>query len=139
MRPTLVNIIASAACMTRWLGLAMVAGSLVGCATQRAYKGPLQPATDLAVIEGAPLITAGLPYRVVLRKVDETVVGFGHYRASVEPGKHLLLVDCIMDSPSTTSRFEIPAEFSAGGHYRLAAAIKPGNKDCESISIRTLK
>jgi len=139
MRSALVGVSVVDAYVVRRFGLAMIVVLLCGCATQRAYKGPLQPASDLAVIEGAPLITAGLPFRVVLRKVDQTVIGFGYSRATVEPGKHVLLVDCIVAGPNTINRFEIPAEFSAGGHYRLAAAIKPGNKDCESVSLDRLQ
>jgi hypothetical protein len=122
--------------MARVLCIGLLGLMVVGCATQRLYAGSVKPTSELAIIEGAPLFTAGLPFRVVLRKIDDTKVRFGYSKAAVEPGKHVLLVDCVIAEPYSISRFELAGDFDAGGHYVLSATIRPGNKACESVDLR---
>ena len=46
--------------------------------------------------------------------------------------RHVLLVDCVMSAPHTTTRFEVAGEFEAGGTYRLIADSAPGNQHCDA-------
>jgi hypothetical protein len=113
------------------LALALAAG----CATERAYEGPARPAAELAVIEGAPPLNAGLPLAPVLRKVDDRVVGVGYSRVTVAPGTHRVLVDCVMSQSHTTTRFELEIEAFAGRHYVLVADSAPGNQRCGDVRV----
>ena len=109
--------------------------ALVGCATERDYDGPPRPAAEVALIAGAPSINAGLPLAAVIRKVDAHVVGFGYSKVTVPPGRHVLLVDCVMAMAHTTTRFEIAAEVAAGQRYVLVADSAPGNQRCSGVRL----
>ena len=103
------------------------------CATERSYDGPARPASELATIEGAPAVNAGLPLAPVLRKVDDHVVGVGSSRVSVAPGEHRVLVDCVMSQTHTTTRFEFGIDTYAGHRYVLVADSAPGNQRCGAV------
>ena len=107
--------------------------ALAGCATQRVYPGPDRPASELARIDGAPALNAGLPIAAIIRKVDATHIGVGYSRVLVAPGTHTLLVDCLMKAEHTTTRFEISVEVSAGDHYVLVPESAPGNHNCGEV------
>jgi hypothetical protein len=113
----------------------LVLSILCGCATERAYEGPARAPAELALIEGAPRINAGLPLAAVIRKVDAQPVGFGYSRVTVAPGRHLLLIDCVMSTTHTTTRFEIAAEVAAGRRYVLVADSSPGNQRCGAVRL----
>jgi hypothetical protein len=112
-------------------GLALVAG----CATERSYEGPARPAAELATIEGAPRVSAGLPLAPLLRKVDDRVVGVEYSRVAVLPGTHHVLVDCVMSQPHTTTRFELEIETYPGRRYVLVADSAPGNQRCGAVRV----
>ncbi len=108
---------------------------LGACATERAYEGPQRPPGELAVIEGAPRVNAGLPMAPLLRKVDDRVVGLGYARVSVAPGTHRVLVDCVMSQTHTTTRFELSIETYPGHRYVLVAESAPGNLRCGAVHV----
>ncbi|MBS0376594.1 MAG: hypothetical protein JSR73_18625 [Proteobacteria bacterium] len=116
-------------------GALLVALVLAGCATERGYEGPIRPAGELAVIEGAPRVNAGLPLAPLLRKVDERVVGVGYSRVQVAPGTHRVLVDCVMAAAHTTTRFELSIETYPGRRYVLVADSAPGNQRCAEVRV----
>ncbi|HUO79578.1 MAG TPA: hypothetical protein VMU00_05500 [Steroidobacteraceae bacterium] len=118
------------------LGCAALALALVaGCATERSYPGAERPAAELATIEGAPALNAGLPLAPLLRKVDERVVGVGYSRVTVLPGTHRVLVDCVMRESHTTTRFELQIEAYPGRRYVLVAGSAPGNQRCGAVEV----
>ena len=106
-----------------------------GCATERTYEGPARPAAELATIEGAPRVNAGLPLAPVLRKVDDLVVGIEYSRVSVLPGTHRVIVDCVMSETHTTTRFPLEIETYAGRRYVLVAESAPGNQRCGAVRV----
>lgn len=108
---------------------------LGGCATERGYEGPARPSAELAIIEGAPRVNAGLPLAPLLRKVDERVVGVGYSRVQVAPGTHRVLVDCVMAAEHTTTRFELAIETYPGRRYLLVADSAPGNQRCGEVRV----
>jgi hypothetical protein len=112
-------------------GLALLAG----CATERNYEGPARPAAELATIEGAPRVNAGLPLAPLLRKVDDRVVGVEYWRVTVLPGTHHVLVDCVMSETHTTTRFPLDIETYAGRRYVLVAESAPGNQRCGAVRV----
>lgn len=118
----------------RAVAMALLA-CVAACATERGYEGPTQPPGELAVIEGAPRVNAGLPLAPVLRKVDDRVVGISYSRVSVAPGTHRLLVDCVMSQTHTTTRFELSVETYPGHRYVLLADSAPGNTRCGAVRI----
>jgi len=120
-----------------WLaGLALLSTVLAGCATQKVYDGPPLPRSQLARIDGSPALNAGLPIAAILRKVDKTQIGVSDSRVLVAPGVHELLVDCLIPSAHTTTRFELSIDVSAGDHYVLEPESAPGNKVCSEVRIR---
>jgi hypothetical protein len=121
--------------MRRAPAAAFALALLVGCATQRVYPGPARPAAELAVIEGAPRLSAGLPLAALLRKVDDSVVGVGYSRVMVAPGTHRVLVDCVLSAAHTTTRFELDIETYAGRRYVLIADSAPGNQRCGAVRV----
>jgi hypothetical protein len=115
---------------------AIVALVVLGaCATERVYQGPVRPPRELALIEGAPRINAGLPIAAVIRKVDERRIRFGYSRVTVAPGSHVLLIDCLMAEARTTTRFEIEVDVEEGRRYRLVADSAPGNQRCSAVRL----
>ncbi len=120
--------------MRRGLAVAAVL-ALAGCATGRSYEGPARPASELAIIEGAPRVNAGLPMAPMLRKIDERVVGVEYSRVSVLPGTHHVLVDCVMAGTHTTTRFELEIETYPGRRYVLVAESAPGNQRCGAVTV----
>ena len=108
---------------------------LAACVTQRGYDGPVRPAADLALIEGAPAINAGLPLAPILRKVDEHVVRFGHSKVEVLPGEHRVLADCVMAATHATTRQELVFETYPGRRYVLVAESAIGNRNCGTVRV----
>ncbi len=112
-------------------GLALLAG----CATERSYEGPARPMAELATIEGAPRVSAGLPLAPLLRKIDDQVVGVEYSRVTVLPGTHQVLVDCVMSQTHSTTRFHLEIEAYAGRRYVLVAESAPGNQRCGAVRV----
>jgi hypothetical protein len=108
---------------------------LAGCATERSYEGPARPAAELATIEGAPRVSAGLPLAPLLRKVDDRVVGVEYSRVTVLPGAHHVIVDCVMSQTHTTTRFQLDIETYPGRRYLLVADSAPGNQRCGAVRV----
>jgi hypothetical protein len=103
--------------------------------TQQSYEGPKLPADDVAHISGDLRFTAGAPMSVILRKVDDRVLGLSENGVDVLPGPHSLLVDCLIRETGSTSRHSIDAEVSAGRRYKLVAEFGPGLRGCESVRL----
>ena len=116
-------------------GAALVLLALGGCATARVYEGS-HPASDLGRIEGDPALNAGLPIAAIIRKVDSTPIGVAYSRVWVLPGTHAVLVDCLVPSAHTTTRFELNIEVEAGERYVLVPESATGNRNCSEVRIR---
>ena len=108
--------------------------ALAGCQTERAYEGPDRVSGDQALIVGAPQITSGVPIKAVIRKVDARVLRFGYSRVAVLPGRHEVLVDCVMASHAVV-RFPLVIEAEAGRQYVLRAVSTPGNRTCADVKV----
>jgi hypothetical protein len=103
--------------------------------TQQSYEGPRRPADEVAHISGDLRVTAGAPMSVILRKVDDRVLGVSESGVDVLPGPHRLLVDCLIRETSSTSRHSLEAEVEAGERYRLVADFAPGLRKCASVRL----
>lgn len=123
--------------MRRLAVASLVLATLAGCGTARVYDGPKQPASELARIDGDPALNAGLPIAALIRKVDDKTIGVGYSHALVAPGKHLVLVDCLVKASHVTTRFELTLEASAGERYVLVPESAPGNQNCADVHIHT--
>lgn len=106
-----------------------------GCMTQQSYEGPKLPSAEVAHISGDLRVTAGAPMSVILRKVDDRVLGLSESGVDVLPGPHRLLVDCLIRETSSTSRHSINAEVAAGRRYKLVANAGAGLRECESVRL----
>ncbi len=111
------------------------AAVLAGCATERLYAGPARDSGRIAIVEGDPRINAGLPLAAVIREVDGRVLRLGSSRVALEPGRHVLLVDCIMAETRSTTRHQLKVEVEAGSRYRLVTDSAPGNRSCGAVRL----
>ena len=121
--------------LARLVLAAVGAAVLAGCATEQLYAGPARGAAGIALIEGDPRINAGLPLTAVIREVDGRVLGLASSRVALEPGRHVLLVDCTMAETRSTTRHELKVEVEAGSRYRLGADSAPGNRSCGAVRL----
>ena len=112
-----------------------VAAFVAGCATERLYAGPARAPAEVAIVDGDPRINAGLPLTAVIREVDGRVLALTTSRVALEPGPHVLLVDCIMLQTRSTTRHELKVDVEAGSRYRLVADSEPGNRHCGSVRL----
>ena len=85
--------------MTKHAGFRLAALSLAvvacgGCFSAQLYEGAKRDRDEVARISGDPVVTAGSPITVVLRRVDEHDLGIAQSSVEVLEGEHSLLVDC---------------------------------------------
>ncbi len=115
MQRTRIGIRAGAA-------LAAAAGlASSGCGTLQAYDGERLPSASRATVQADPVVSAGLPVQVILRKAGDWPVPARRARVELEAGRHVLIVDCRVAATGTTARFAIEADLEAGRAYRLVA------------------
>lgn len=108
-----------------------------GCMTQQAYDGPKLAKDEVARISGDLRFNAGLPVTVLLRQVDGRTVGVGENAVEVQPGKHQLLVDCLVQETGSTNRYSLDVEVYAGERYRLVAETGPGLRECSAVRLES--
>lgn len=100
------------------------------CATQQLQPGPDAPR---AIVRADPLLNAGLPVRVRLRRVDDTALSWRASAAELPAGWHRLLVDCHVAATRSTRRFTLDVELEAGREYRLVA--RTSARDCDGVEL----
>jgi hypothetical protein len=113
--------------------VAAAAMLLFGCATERAYEGPPLAKEVAAVVRADPVVSAGLPVQVRIRRVDDRDVGLSASRVELPPGEHAIVVDCRVAESGSLRRFTVEATLDAGGRYRLVANTTARN--CESVEL----
>lgn len=106
---------------------------LAGCATERAYEGPALAKNERAVVRADPVVSAGLPVQIRIRRADGHDVGLTASRVELPPGKHSLVVDCRIAETGAVRRFTLEEELEAGGRYRLVADTSARN--CEAVAL----
>lgn len=108
-----------------------------GCMTQQAYDGPKLARDEVARISGDLRFNAGLPVMALLRQVDGRVVSVSENAVEVQPGKHQLLVDCVVKEPASTNRYSLDVDVYAGERYRLVAETGPGLRECSAVRLES--
>jgi hypothetical protein len=108
-------------CMHRHL-LVLVALLAAGCTTERLYDGEPPPAGQTAIVRADPVVNAGLPVQVRIRRVNGRDVG-----------RHEILVDCRIAETGSVRRFTVAAALEPGRRYRLAAETSARN--CEAVQL----
>jgi hypothetical protein len=108
--------------------------AVAACETEQGYRGPPLNPDDLATISGAPKVTMGVPIKAVIRKIDNQVMRFGYSSVQVLPGRHELLVDCVMANHAAV-RFPITVEVRRRHRYVLVAQSAAGNQSCEDVTV----
>jgi hypothetical protein len=117
-----------------WLTpLVIVAVSLAGCATERAYEGPALAKDERAVVRADPVVSAGLPVQVRIRQADGHDIGLSATKVELPPGKHSFVIDCRIAETGAVRRFRLEEELDAGGHYRVVANATARN--CEAVAL----
>ena len=106
-----------------------------GCAATPGYDGPRRAVGEVSVISASLPVTAGAAVTVRLRKVDDEVLAFGVWRVEVEPGKHVLLVDCTTRDPDRTTRHELSLETAPGARYRLVPVVGSPQEGCTAVVV----
>jgi hypothetical protein len=113
--------------------VAVAAALLAGCATERFHDGPPLAPEDLAIVRADPVVSAGSPVQIRLRRVGEREVRLSASRVELPPGKHRLLVDCRVAESGSVRRFTVEADLEAGGRYRLVADAT--SRNCEAVAL----
>jgi len=113
--------------------LLLLPAVLAGCATERAYEGPPLPAGERAIVRADPVVSAGLPVQVRIRRVDGREIGLSASKVELPAGAHSLLVDCRVAESGSLRRFTVEAELAPGRSYRLAADATARN--CEAVRL----
>jgi len=119
-------------CSTRHLP-ACAAMMLSACATERAYEGPPLPAQERAIVRANPVVSAGLPVQIRIRRADGRDVGVTASKVELPPGRHSLVVDCRVTESGSVRRFTVAADLEAGRRYRLVANTTARN--CEAVEL----
>ncbi len=114
-------------------GTWVLAALLAGCATERAYEGPALPPGERAVVRADPVVSAGLPVQLRIRRVDGREVGLSANKVELPPGPHVLLVDCRVAETGAVRRFTLEAALEPGRRYRLAA--EATSRNCEAVRL----
>lgn len=102
--------------------------------TLRAYDGAAQPKGELAVIKGDYRVRAGAPVSLILRRVDDRVLDLRYSAVAVTPGKHELLVDCLVREYQSETRHALEVDLDSGV-YRLQPEMAPGNRSCATVRL----
>lgn len=110
-----------------------------GCMSVQLYDGPKRERDEVARIVGDPVVTAGSPITVVLRRVDEHDIGLTQTTVEVLEGKHSLLVDCRIAETQRVSRHALDVEVYGGRKYRLRAETGPALRECTGVSLEAVE
>jgi hypothetical protein len=113
--------------------LLLLPAALAACATDRAYDGPPLPAGERAIVSADPVVSAGLPVQLRIRRVDGREIGLSASKVELPAGAHSLLVDCRVAESGSLRRFTVEAELAPGRSYRLAADATARN--CEAVRL----
>jgi hypothetical protein len=119
-------------CIHRHL-LLLIVLLAAGCTTQRLYDGEPPAAGESAIVRADPVVSAGLPVQVRIRRVNGRDVGLSASRVELPAGRHEILVDCRVAETGSVRRFTVAAELQAGRRYRLAAEATARN--CEAVQL----
>ena len=109
-----------------------------GCLSTQLYEGAKRDRNEVARISGDPVITAGSPISVVLRRVDEHDIGLAQTSVDVLEGDHELLVDCRLAENKSVSRHAMKVTVYGGRKYRLRPETGPGLRECTSVSLEAV-
>jgi hypothetical protein len=117
----------------------IVIGALCsGCMSTQLYDGAKRDRNEVARITGDPVITAGSPITVVLRRVDEHDIGITQTSVEVLEGDHELLVDCRLAENKSVSRHALKVTVYGGRKYRLRPESGPGLRGCSNVSLEAV-
>jgi hypothetical protein len=128
-----VNVPSSSSRHLPALALALVALALAACTTQRLYEGPHLSDAERAVVRADPVVSAGLPVSIRLRRVDAHEVSMSSRSVALAPGAHSFLVDCRVEESGSVRRFVVEGEVEAGGRYRFVA--NASTRNCEAVEL----
>ena len=109
-----------------------------GCMSAQLYEGPKRDRDEVARISGDPVVTAGSPITVILRKVDDHDIGLTQTSVEVLEGAHELLVDCRIAETKSVSRHSLEVDVVGGRHYRLRAETGPGLRGCSGVTLEAV-
>lgn len=118
--------------------LVVIAPLCGGCLSTQLYDGAKRDSDEVARISGDPVITAGSPITVVLRRVDGHDIGLTQTSVEVLEGEHELLVDCRLAENKSVSRHSLKVNVYGGRKYRLRPESGPGLRGCSDVSLEAV-
>jgi hypothetical protein len=118
--------------------LLVIAPLCGGCFSTQLYDGAKRDRNEVARISGDPVITAGSPITVVLRRVDEHDIGIAQTSVEVLEGEHDLLVDCRLAENKSVARHALKVNVYGGRSYRLRPETGPGLRECISVTLEAV-
>ena len=125
---------------TNLAGLSLMAAATLcgGCLSTQLYDGAKRDPDEVARISGDPVVTAGSPISVVLRRVDEHDIGITQSSVEVLEGEHSLLVDCRIAENKSVSRHALKVNVYGGRSYRLRPETGPGLRECTGVALEAV-
>lgn len=107
---------------------------LGGCLTLKGYEGPRLPLAEVARVQGDYKMRAGAPVSLLLRQVDGLTVDVRFSEVDLMPGRHSLLVDCVV-ADGAGGRHRLEVDLAAGRRYVIVAETGPGNRECTDVRL----
>ena len=118
--------------------LLVIAPLCGGCLSTQLYDGAKRDRNEVARITGDPVITAGSPITVVLRRVDGHDINIAQTSVEVLEGEHELLVDCRLAENKSVSRHALKVTVYGGRKYRLRPESGPGLRGCSDVALEAV-
>lgn len=115
----------------------VLAVSLCGCLSLRAYQPQALGTSQPARVLGDYRLRAGALVNVFLRSVDDQPLHFWQSSADMDAGTHRLLVDCEVTATGKLSRHELNVSLENGVRYRLSAEATD-QQGCTQVNLQEL-
>jgi hypothetical protein len=91
------------------------------------------PPGERAIVRADPVVSAGLPVQLRIRRVDGREIGLSASKVELPAGRHALLVDCRVAESGSMRRFTVEEDLAPGRSYRLVAEATARN--CEAVRL----
>jgi hypothetical protein len=102
----------------------VLVATVAGCATERAYDGPPLPAGERAIVRADPVVNAGLPVQLRIRRVDGREIGLSASKAATRCSSTAALPRAIRCAASPSRPISSPAAATVWRPRRRRETVK---------------
>ncbi len=115
----------------------VLAVSIGGCFSLRAYEAEALGSAKPARVIGDYHVRAGALVNVFLRSVDDQPLQVWQNSADMDAGQHRLLVDCEVTATGKLSRHVLNVSLEHGMRYRLSAEASD-QQGCSEVNLEEI-